>query len=85
MPYVRVSPNNQNFNFLRAPQPVPVQPTRVSYYPAGIRWADIFNAAADQYLRENWQDIAKFVIEKVIKPTPRPRHRHRRSRRTCCR
>lgn len=59
----------------------PAQPVSYAlvpqWQPTQPRWVDIVNAALNDYLKNNWQDIAKWVIQELRRPERRPRRRRR--------
>jgi hypothetical protein len=75
MAYVQVD-SLQRF-FPTQPNCIPVQP---AYVPVQFqlqqpRLVDYINAGLNQYLKDNWQDIAKWVLEELSRPEPRRKRR----------
>lgn len=57
----------------------PAQPayTPVEWQPVMPTFSDVFNAAVNQYLKDNWQDILKWFLQELARPTPTRRRRRR--------
>jgi hypothetical protein len=59
----------------------PAQPVSYAaappWQPTEFRWVDVINAALNDYLKHNWQDGVKWVIQELNRPEPRPRRKRR--------
>jgi hypothetical protein len=81
--FVRMNPAQQ---FTPAP-PVyyaPVQPVyyvRAQWPPKSPTVADYINPVLNEYLRNNWQDMAKWALRELLRPEPTARSRRARRRR----
>ena len=83
--FVQMDPRQRFFAPSQVYLCTPVQPP-VAYAPTPqwrpteIRWVDYINAALNDYLKKNWPDLLKAVIQELGRPE-RPATRPRRASR----